>query len=97
MAGGEVEEQRFRAASSAVRIRALAPVVGLHPTRKLTILNSILSVKIRVNPWPEFHFTSKFTAVPAATFCPAPGVCDTTMLAGEGWAGVSGTAAAGFD
>jgi len=55
-----------------------------------------LSVNIRVNPWRKcLHRTSKLTVVPATTFCPAPGTCDTITLEGEGCAG-STDGAAGF-
>src|SRR5216684_8968368 len=42
-----------------------------------------------------FYRTSKLTAVPAYTFCPATGTCDTTMLAGPGCGG-NIVGAAGF-
>ena len=48
---------------------------------------------IRAARWrsgARFYRTSKFTAAPASTFCPAAGTCDTIMLAGEGCAGVTG-------
>lgn len=34
------------------------------------------------NPRQRFHRTSNVTTAPAAIFCPAPGFCDTTILAG---------------
>jgi hypothetical protein len=47
------------------------------------------SAQIRENLRRRFrsHRTSKLTAAPATTFCPATGTCDTMMLAGEGCAG----------
>jgi hypothetical protein len=47
-----------------------------------------LSAKIReIRGRFKFHRTSKLTAVPPKTFCPAAGTCDTMMLAGDGCAG----------
>jgi len=45
------------------------------------------------SPGQKFYRTSKLTAVPARTFCPAAGACDTTMLAGVGCAGGVGVGA----
>ena len=42
---------------------------------------------ILANPSQIVYRTSKFTAAPANTFCPAAGTCDTMMLAGVGCAG----------
>lgn len=51
-----------------------------------------LSVQIRANPWQVVYRTSKLTAVPANTFCPAAGACDTMMLAGDAWTGAEACA-----
>jgi hypothetical protein len=42
----------------------------------------------------NYYRTSKLTALPAYTFCPATGTCKTIMLAGEGCAGGPGGACA---